>query len=974
MKTYVFIELDVPYCSRVYGTAPCTASVGVTGTRKCHNTKATCQDRVNANFVNTTLRFTLEGSQQTIAEAIPCITDWSYNPGTVSLGQDLGERPSVNVRFSDLRHSDTGPGGDKYLADRAFNPYDRGTYWGRFRKRHKFLRGQPLRLIQGTEGQALGDMVTRHFIVDSFSGPDSTGSFSIVAKDPLKLADNDRSKVPAASNGRLVGPITNVDTVLQLTPTGIGEEYLYPSGHVAIAGKEVATYWRQYGQDEFVKLLLHLNGSNGGTVFTDSSAAPHTVTRNGNAQTSTAQLKFGTASLLLDGVDDYLILDGSSDFAFGTGDFSVEFWVRPTSVGVQRVLYDSRPAGTNGLYPMVYLKTDNKVYYHTNSADRITGTTALAANTWYHVAIDRRSGSTRLFVNGVQEGSTYTDANSYLNGASRPVIGTNGNTTTADEFVGHVDELVVSKGVSRYAATFNVPTREYGSSSADYLNLTRGQLGTTALAHSANDRVQWVLRYVSADAADILYDILVNYAGVDPAYIALPAWQTETGTFLNRLYTANIAEPVGARDLASELIEQAGLAVWWDDRQQLIRLQVLRSIATDADLYDEGNTLEDTLQIQEQPEKRVSQVWVYFDQRNPCEPMREDNFRSHAVIVDPTREADYGSPAIKKILSRWIPNGGRSVALRLGEIQLARFKDPPRAFAFDLFYGSTISLGGGYRVGSWALQDEEGAPENAKIQVIRVAPRDDRLSISAEEVLFDIPPEDLDARTIVLDISQNNVNIRSIHDTLYPEIDVIGSITLHVLVETGVVIGSNSTALPALDIGSFPLGLPITVELKGRISGAGGPGGRGGLARGPGSYYQGYPGENGGPALYTRQAITLVLNTGAGEVWGGGGGGGGASAYGPNVPGAGGGGAGAIVGPGGPPGYGGPGSPGTATAGGAGGAGSPVGGAGGGPGLAGAAGPAPFSPAAGGTAGSAIDGVSYVTFTGAGDRRGPEVN
>ena len=45
----VFVELDMDYCTRIYGTSPCTAAVGVTGAAKCYNTYATCQDTANYN-------------------------------------------------------------------------------------------------------------------------------------------------------------------------------------------------------------------------------------------------------------------------------------------------------------------------------------------------------------------------------------------------------------------------------------------------------------------------------------------------------------------------------------------------------------------------------------------------------------------------------------------------------------------------------------------------------------------------------------------------------------------------------------------------------------------------------------------------------------------------------------------------------------------------------------------------------------
>jgi len=974
MRALTYVEIDISRCSLTYGSAPCTAAIPTTGSKKCFNSKATCQDRTNYAETTVTMRFSLTGVSYAPSDipSLPVITSVQHNPGAISLGEDLGERSSVTVSFKDFRDSDTGPYGDKYLSDRSYNPFTQGTFFGRFRTRHKYLRGQSLRLIRGFLGDSLGAMDTRHYIIDSFTGPDASGNFTIVARDALKLADNERAKAPRVSEGRLSADITNVATSLTLTPSGIGDAYYPTSGHLVLGGKEVVSFTRTPARDTYMKLLLHMNGADASTTFTNSSSFSHTVTPAGNAQIDTAQSKFGGASALFDGTDDYLSLDGSSDFAFGTGDFTIAMWFRLAAIGSERMLYDSSPSGTSGSYPSIYIGTNNILQALVNYTPVAVSRTVLAANTWYHVAVTREDGLWRIFINGVFEGAGY-NSTSLLNGASRPVIGTNGAFPTLQEMNGWIDEVEVSKGIARYTHSFNVPTTEIAASGGDTVTITRAQLNTTADAHKQDDRVQELLSFVSRDPAYIIEELMVNYAGIDPAYIDITAWLAETTAYLNRLYTARIAEPTGVRQLISELVEQAALAIWWDDAQQKVRLQVLRSVPTTAALFDEHNILEGTTGITEQPDKRISEVWTFFDMRNPCEPLEDRNFKSVAVSVDLQRESDYGSSAIKKIMSRWIPNGGRAVALRLNEVQLARYKDPPRAFAFSVMRGTAIEMGGGYRLGSWAVQDDEGAAVYAEMQVTRLSREDSRISVAAEEVLFDIPASDLNARTIILDTNQNNVNIQTLHDSLYPPITTVGAITLTVIVDTGVVIGSTSTSSPAMNIGSFTVGLPITVQVKGRIQGAGGAGGAGTTVN-----VNGGTGGAGGTALYTRQALTLDVSSGSGEVWGGGGGGGGGTGSAVGGTGGGGGGAGTVVGLKGGNFNGGiNAADGTATAGGAGGTGSANGGAGGGPGLAGGNGTRSNGTGAvgvGGAAGNQVDGISYVTVTGTGDRRGATVN
>src|SRR5690554_3988242 len=83
------------------------------------------------------------------------------------------------------------------------------------------------------------------------------------------------------------------------------------------------------GNDSFVKLLIHADGSDGSTTFTDDSATGHTVTTSGSAQVDTAQSKFGGASALFAaGGSDYLAVADHPEFDIGTGDFTVDLWFR----------------------------------------------------------------------------------------------------------------------------------------------------------------------------------------------------------------------------------------------------------------------------------------------------------------------------------------------------------------------------------------------------------------------------------------------------------------------------------------------------------------------------------------------------------------------------------------------------------------------------------------------------------------------
>lgn len=496
----------------------------------------------------------------------------------------------------------------------------------------------------------------------------------------------------------------------------------------------------------------------------------------------------------------------------------------------------------------------------------------------------------------------------------------------------------------------------------DNLTIVRGLFNTVAVVHNAEDRVQECLRIDGLDAAQIMEMYMVDYSAVPSSYIPIDDWLEETTTYLQTSYTALITEPTSVRKLADELVEQAALSVWWDDLGQKIRMRVLRGI-TAAEEFNEDYFVEDSFGVAEQPNARLSQVMTHFAKINPLQPNEQtDNYRSIALTVDIDAEVDYGSAAIKKIFSRYISVGGRSNAERLNDLLLARYRDPPRKFTFSImrYNNQEVVLGSAYLLRASPLQDEQGAAALVPAIVTGLDPSGGMYRVVAEEALF--ISFDLANRQITIDGNINNINLRELHDANYPE-PVFGDVVTFTI-EAAVIVGSGSTALPAVDVGTWPAGVSKTLRVRGRIQGAGGKGGNV-------IDVTTEAGSVGGVALLTTTAIDLEIPAG-GEIFGGAGGGGAAlSVFG--VTGGGGGGAGKEPGLGGSAMF--PGASGTEEAGGLGGNASLAsGGNGGNPGLAGAAGTGD-GVGAGGNPGSAIDGDTLVNVTvGPGDIRGPRVN
>lgn len=508
----------------------------------------------------------------------------------------------------------------------------------------------------------------------------------------------------------------------------------------------------------------------------------------------------------------------------------------------------------------------------------------------------------------------------------------------------------------------------------------RGQFGTEAIAHNAQDRVQICLIYNGATASDIIYNLLTTYADVPTSAIDKTEWDEEVNNHLGVVYSRVIAEPTAVKNLIDELIEQAGLILWWDNLAKKVKLQVLKGIVTDTFTYDDSNIIEDTIEVEEQRDKLVTEVWTYYGIRNPLESLSEPtNYRSVLVYTSGEHTTLHGSPVIKKIFGTWIPAFGQITADRTNLLHAGRFLKPPRRVAFSIPRHAgvlTPQEAGGYQFSYYGSQDEAGNQVSFPIQVVKVEPMPDRFNVEAEEMLFaQFDPIDLTNRVITIDSDINNINLRQIHDTIFPaltdtDISASPAISVTFIINSGVVVGSTTNSQPALNVGNWPNGFVPKLIVKGRIQG------RGGNGRSSISILSTI---HGGTALYTRHPIILDLTQGSGQIWGGGGGGGIGVQQGFIWPG--GGGAGANPGlSGGTPVAGSAAQNGTRTSGGRGanggnsGGGFPYGGDGGNPGQFGLFGLGTQAQGAGGNPGRSIDGVSFITAIGSGDIRGPTAN
>jgi len=218
----------------------------------------------------------------------------------------------------------------------------------------------------------------------------------------------------------------------------------------------------------FISLALPMNGTNGGTTFGDQSAAikgsgsAKSIT-NSNAETSTASSKFygssGSFSGRAVGADDYLSTPNSSDFQFGSGDFTVELWVNVTQSSPTGALFAITAANLLNNFSFSISESGGNIqtaYSFNGSSLAFTNNTPISLNAWNHVAVCRNGSIINYYLNGIKYSSSTVGTASLFTNTTDPVwIGGSGTTSG---FTGYLNDVRVYKGVAKYTSNFAPPS------------------------------------------------------------------------------------------------------------------------------------------------------------------------------------------------------------------------------------------------------------------------------------------------------------------------------------------------------------------------------------------------------------------------------------------------------------------------------------------------------------------------------------
>ena len=180
------------------------------------------------------------------------------------------------------------------------------------------------------------------------------------------------------------------------------------------------------------------------------------LTKQGDPTSSTSY-NFYSSSTDFDGTGDYYTSGSESDFAFGTGDFTVEFWFDSDDLAGNQYGF-LQISDTSGGLKTGY--ANGFAIYESATAGGVllsglTGTipAVFKPGVWNHVALVREGTSVRLYANGVLKDTQTSSKN-----ISGTYLALGGYYSTSYVYNGRMQDFRIYKGVAKYNGSFVVPS------------------------------------------------------------------------------------------------------------------------------------------------------------------------------------------------------------------------------------------------------------------------------------------------------------------------------------------------------------------------------------------------------------------------------------------------------------------------------------------------------------------------------------
>jgi len=220
-----------------------------------------------------------------------------------------------------------------------------------------------------------------------------------------------------------------------------------------------------------------------------TNPSDHTITANGDVTNTRAEQKVGDSSIKFDGTGDYLTVPSSSDFNFGTGDFTLEFWAYfNVSGNAETIWMRDQTSANRNLYVQKDANDKIAVYVSDDGSNwpvNITTASAVSIGAWVHIAVVRNGNDFDTYINGTSDASTTNTLSMYAS-TSLLLIGIHLETTYSSPLNAYLDEIRLSDS-ARYTTTFTPSTTEFTADSNTMLLIHSDWDGGLGGDSSGND-------------------------------------------------------------------------------------------------------------------------------------------------------------------------------------------------------------------------------------------------------------------------------------------------------------------------------------------------------------------------------------------------------------------------------------------------------------------------------------------------------
>lgn len=414
------------------------------------------------------------------------------------------------------------------------------------------------------------------------------------------------------------------------------------------------------------------------------------------------------------------------------------------------------------------------------------------------------------------------------------------------------------------------------------MDITRAEYGTAASSHAINATVQKAIAYDDDNIIDIISDQIRNHTDIDQTYIPTAEWDALKSGELSLFELTNIiVKETEVKKTINELIQIAGLTMYVDVVERKIKIVATPNFDNPVITFDSVEHYEvGTFDAPNDFDKLVTRQlvrWAPKDYSKTEDSNWTKTFRVAAILEELPERLGVKSDG-KEVLSRWLPNtvNGNQIATGIAQRNVARFSQIPKRVKFevDSKYIGTLEntqrmwVGSVFNCITPAKVFCNGAfqPQILTCQCTSVVAsrRADKWTIEGISYQANIPPN-----------ADYYIEAGEYLDyVLSDEFDFSDTDKEYIVViNSGAVFGSTSTASPAFYQGAFGSGSTLKIIMQGQILGKGGQGGAGGSPEfelGVCLSTSGADGFAGGPAAEFMTDVTI--DNSFGLIGGGGGG------------------------------------------------------------------------------------------------------